>query len=461
MEFKHKIKVAMAVVMVTYNFSAFSQPGIKHVEGEKENRSILGEGFGSKGPNVILYDIFDGHDGDTVALQSSEVGGWSGLNIHHPAVYITDSEDNMAALLIDMERGGQLNVNFDPVQEIFISYGVKIPAGHCFPMTSVPGTFPEGSNWKLSWLMDGERGYMGNDDVCLPTWGNGTYFSYAGNDNVIKFEVGKPGSDSNWFSFEQWNRFSTYLKSGNKPTEDPGILWAQGISKEFGQKTFSDNTQVLFDGDDTPDGYKFEDDNISQWNRFNLPGWYRSGGENVRAIYDDVYIATGDAARARIEIGDAATYAECRTLDIQIPTSWSDDRIAFTLKSQKTSSLESLYLYVTDALGQVNENGYLLTSNILDVKESHEKPNKLAVYPNPAVNTVHFKLDSDRIEKISITFYNSTGELIESIEKDFPNDRINWKPKGLPNGNYLYKAEIKVSGEKEYVSSGKIVLMKH
>ena len=42
------------------------------------------------------------------------------------------------------------------------------------------------------------------------------------------------------------------------------------------------------------------------------------------AYWDDVYI---DTTQARVEIGDAPTYAASRHREIQLPTAWSDSSI--------------------------------------------------------------------------------------------------------------------------------------
>ncbi len=234
-----------------------------------------------------------------------------------------------------------------------------IPEGKHFPNSGAPKTFPAGSQWKLTWLMDGERGAAGNDDLVIPTWGNGTYFYIAGNDNAFQLPVGRPGSSDNWFSFEGWNRFSVYMKGGGIPDVDPGTTWSQGMSEEFGQHVFT-STKKLFDGDDTPDGYKFEDDSISRWNRLNVPGWHRGGDDNAGAMYDDMYIATGPHARARIEIGNNAVYAKSTKLAITTPSSWQDGSITTTIRRGVFRDGETVYVFVINEQGEVS-NGFPVT----------------------------------------------------------------------------------------------------
>jgi hypothetical protein len=321
--------------------------------------TILGSSFGPSGPNIHLFDDFKrGSGGDLVNLGAT-VGSWHSVQDHHAPYYGVDSQGNVAGHFIRDNSVGRIYARFPDTQEIYISYRVMIPPGKHFPNSGAPNTFPAGSQWKLTWLMDGERGSSGNDDLVLPTWGNGTYFSIAGNDNAFQLATGRPGSSDNWFSFLGWNRFSVYMKGGTIPDKDPGTTWSQGMSEEFGQSVFQSDKK-LFDGDDTADGYQFEDDAISRWNRFNVPGWHRGGDDNAAAMYDDIYIATGPNARARIEIGNSATYNGSSTLAIATTDSWQDGVITATIRQGAFQPGETVYLFVVNANGQVS-NGYPLT----------------------------------------------------------------------------------------------------
>jgi hypothetical protein len=77
--------------------------------------------------------------------------------------------------------------------------------------------------------------------------------------------------------------------------------------------------------------------------------------------FDDVYVAIGTGAQARVEIGDAATYATSKNLSMATVTSWGDTSITATVRQGSFSNLNNAYLYVIDANGSVNQNGYLLS----------------------------------------------------------------------------------------------------
>jgi hypothetical protein len=80
-----------------------------------------------------------------------------------------------------------------------------------------------------------------------------------------------------------------------------------------------------------------------------------NSGANI--YFDDVYV---DTTFARVEIGNAATYAACTHREIQIPTAWSSTECAVALNRGSFATLPGLYLYVIDSDGVVNADGYEL-----------------------------------------------------------------------------------------------------
>lgn len=75
---------------------------------------------------------------------------------------------------------------------------------------------------------------------------------------------------------------------------------------------------------------------------------------------DDVYI---DNTWARVIIGDQNTFDDSTHREIQIPSAWSDTSIAISINKGSFNTLNSAYLYVFDANGNVNASGYPLCPN--------------------------------------------------------------------------------------------------
>jgi hypothetical protein len=79
------------------------------------------------------------------------------------------------------------------------------------------------------------------------------------------------------------------------------------------------------------------------------------GGSAGYSQFDDVYI---DTTQARVEIGNAATFNSCTHREIQIPTAWSGTSITVTANQGSFENGKTAYLYVIDADGNVNAQGY-------------------------------------------------------------------------------------------------------
>ena len=77
---------------------------------------------------------------------------------------------------------------------------------------------------------------------------------------------------------------------------------------------------------------------------------------HVRSFFDDVYIAT---TRARVELGNASTYAACTRREIQVAAEWGSTRIEVPLRTVQFTSGEQVYLYIIDEDGTIS-SGYAI-----------------------------------------------------------------------------------------------------
>ena len=73
---------------------------------------------------------------------------------------------------------------------------------------------------------------------------------------------------------------------------------------------------------------------------------------------DNFYV---DSTQARVELGDAPTFAGCKTRYIQPSTAWDDGAVAITVNLNQFTSGEKVYLYIVSPDGNVNNNGYPVT----------------------------------------------------------------------------------------------------
>jgi len=73
---------------------------------------------------------------------------------------------------------------------------------------------------------------------------------------------------------------------------------------------------------------------------------------------DDVYV---DTTWARVMLGDQPTWAASTHREIQIPSAWNNSAVTVTLHQGTFAGGSTAYLYVIDADGAVNANGYRVT----------------------------------------------------------------------------------------------------
>lgn len=83
-----------------------------------------------------------------------------------------------------------------------------------------------------------------------------------------------------------------------------------------------------------------------------------STNETTNRYIDELYV---DITRARIEIGNASTWAACTHREIQIPSAWSDTSATFTVNAGTFTSGQVAYVYVVDSANDPDPSGYPIT----------------------------------------------------------------------------------------------------
>lgn len=90
-----------------------------------------------------------------------------------------------------------------------------------------------------------------------------------------------------------------------------------------------------------------------------IDGMSNYGYSNSYSLWvDDFYVA---ATQARVELGDASTLPACKVRYVQPASSWSDGSISATVETNTFPPGTTAYLYVFDADGNVNSQGYPVT----------------------------------------------------------------------------------------------------
>ncbi len=328
---------------------------------EGETITITGTAFG-QGPNVIVFDNFEGgSDGEEIDPTAPTFGSWYDISEHPQYLDLGDGarSGKQVVLVADSSRAQQVvaglpaeegdetfHDGLKAFQEVFFRYSVKDLQN--FPGSGGgPETFSDDSSAKDSWLMLGFQGYseeendgQGND-LSIPTWTKS--FAISGN-NAPK---------SYWFpldeiwDFGNWTVMSFYARlDSNDPHGDVAASYFQYFSDRGFKRDEIDGPLIA----DEPGGVP------PYWDRINIPGWYRQS-DNFRRVMDDMYVAIGPNAQARIELGNSSTYSTCTEFALLTPISWTHSEIRATVRSGGFSDLSSLYLYVFNGEGRVNPIG--------------------------------------------------------------------------------------------------------
>jgi hypothetical protein len=321
---------------------------------------ITGVGFGS-GPNVILYDDFEGAHNDPIPLNSPLLGAWTGKSSNYIARFYDyaysgstsySMQDELAAVGQYGGKRTELKVTFDNTQEVFLSYQVAVPPGKHFPGAPTREEWGSASHWKLTWLMDTDNGFKHDDglaDLCIPTNGQAKALQIVGNTD----NIGWVASLDELFDIDGFNRMTAWVRADPAEPAAKGYTWIQWLSAKTAPAFTREHIKPVFNaGATSPTSY--------QWNQLNVPGWFGNSLVNPGGVYDDIYLATGANSPARVEIGDAPDYADCTELSIMPSTSWSDTEIKVIVKTKRTETISQKYLFVFNGSNELIEGGILI-----------------------------------------------------------------------------------------------------
>ena len=309
------------------------------------NVTITGTGFGSA-PTVVFFTDFEQGSNNVDILTgsgSANVGEitaiTAGISKYSSSAAMSGNLSFQTGMESSETGRGTVTINLpSPTDDIFMSWYLYIPLGDNYPGEG--GL--ESINWKPVWILGADQT---DDDLVVPVLlgdVDGTNLSWliTGNDQ-------NPG----YFKYldvdfvkGRWARFAVWIKGSSNNTGQCHFWVTDAVNGTI-QEANENNVTTL------KSGGKRESVVINAYGRV---------AADSHPTFDDVYIATGLNARARIEIGDSSTYTECTKFSVCTPSSWSTTSIVAT--SWVAAFDEGVaYLYVTDADGAVNANGYQIT----------------------------------------------------------------------------------------------------
>ena len=336
-----KIAAISFLLAIFWSASVYAQPNITGFSGSLSNKGTLtisGSGFGIKSPAAPLkWDDFEN------GVIANDLTGWPYLyssNGINPK-YANDQlrPNSILSLKQDFTTNAQYNSTFgliglSPQTKYYITFYKY--------MTTSGGA---SRNYKILMLWGGaaaewDKGPR-NGFTYFPSTASSVMYS---EDCTAGVSTGTTWGDSSASTIltSSWNRFEWYIDVGNVSVANAKMYyWLDGILK-VKMENFVSHTS-----------------NCTPTNLY-LNAYFATDTNNARSYMwvDDVYV---DITQARVEIGNAPTWAASTHREIQIPSAWSDTSITITLNQGSFANFNNIYLYVIDANGDVNTNGYLLS----------------------------------------------------------------------------------------------------
>ncbi|WP_414703827.1 hypothetical protein [Povalibacter sp.] len=294
---------------------------------------MTGSGFGTKSTAApLVFDNFEsGNSGSKLMTAKAVVGQWQDGAGYDIPVYSTAQA-----------RGGSKSVKLSTAGG---AYNLSVNQNGNFPVVymdwwvRVQQKDNMSRNWK-PWRIYGANDTMQANAVVMCN-GTGLSVENGGSGGGFWWEGGS-------FSNGQWQHYQVALKASSSAGAADGV-----VMQYVNGKLVSNHTGVV-----TRTG-------SSHWNQIRIGHyWAMDGvsecGSNSGAdIYlDNVYI---DSNWARVEIGNASTYATSTVREVQIPTSWSANSITLNVNAGGFSTGSTAYIYVVDSSGSVNSSGIPVT----------------------------------------------------------------------------------------------------
>lgn len=339
--------LATFLILPGYVFASPIVSGVSGTIADGQNITILGSGFGMSGPNVLFFDNFEGgvigQDLKT-GTSSATIGQWSSLGRVHPKYSNDTSISGTKAWKVTASLGVEDSANalimLPNINEVFISYWWYVPLDSPWSGEGLGSYPPNMINWKIMWMMQNNSV---NSDMMMPVR-VGNYWYISGNDTPYTREL--VGINAPTVSKGLWKKFWFWIKDGS--SNDGAVRWWELINNGVKTLVADNNVSTIRVGDVRKklfvNGYTRQHDS----------------GTMPTQMFDDIYVATGPNAQARVEIGNVATYLSSTNLAVSTINNWSDTSISATVRSGNFTSGQA-YLYVVDANGNVNANGYPIT----------------------------------------------------------------------------------------------------
>jgi hypothetical protein len=331
--------------LLLLNGIADADPSIISVSGtfaHGESVTISVSNPGVKSPAApYFYDNFEGgSNGSSISGQSGTVGTETWYYEGSTAITYTNSISyGQGSISLYKQSDGDdfayAGINSLNSTTVYLSYRWRV---------SVSGTNYQTDVFKLARITD-TGGWYNTDPTLKPQIQYHSSWAYDGIDDCVG------GNTSDTFSLpaqNTWHRAEIYAKMNNPAGTANGVIWT---AHDFSVNMNSSSIEYITSG---CSGDVFDS--------FITPFDVANNGAQTWTFWcDNVYF---DKTPARVEIGDASTWAACTNREIQIPSAWSDGTpgsITLTVNQGTFESLIGKYIYVIDNSNNISI-GYQITA---------------------------------------------------------------------------------------------------
>jgi hypothetical protein len=350
--------LALPLLALSVATNTFANPALVNIQIKPTEVVISGSGFGN-GPKVVLFDNFEHGSkfADLLQSQGNQNNWFSGV------LPFKESDGNTAHRAKDPvqvalgKKGLAQVISVFPTayQTALVAFSVKVPAGTTFAGAATLKTFPSMSSWKFAWLMLGSNGFQEADkfDVCIPTHPGGGNFGFIGNTGAVTWLDPLGG----WWEWDNYNHMTSYIKIDKAAPSTTPIKYNFDVVNNLNHYSKAGDSSKYM-------ASSFQQTNFT-FDRINIPGWWGNGDNtNFDGLYDNMYVAVGDNALARVVITDTADYTKSHFAVPVLPSSWTDTQISLDVDVLPRTK-DTYYINVIDSNGVIGTSSLkLLTSSL-------------------------------------------------------------------------------------------------
>lgn len=358
---KRIVIVSLLLFVPSLVFAAPSVTGVSGTVSNGQSIVIAGSGFGTK--STAQPQVWDNFEGGTVGQNlgaytpAGALGGaWEAYNESGtlPVYSTTRAHSGTKSMQHAIAGTGSKFTTYGKsglgATEVYYSVwwrwdiiagsNTSTPIVKLYRMNSTPGFYSTTTSRPAIW------------GTMRPSMNNGAVTSVGLDAEAIRddssavetYDVHATGSKDG-----AWHRAEIYWKLSSPAGTSNGVfqIWEDGTLRV-------DQQNIVTRANDTLAAKTIDN--------FLLPGMVDSTGltsdVNWYWYSDDAYV---DKTLQRVEICSGSTWASRGTCEIQPPSSWADTSSAVTVNQGAFADSSSQYLYVVDAAGEANSNGYSIT----------------------------------------------------------------------------------------------------